>query len=74
MATCVNVPKRTAESGLSPSPPRKKRRTPSTSLDNTEMDYELAEVTARFDQLGWDRDDIAVEQEALNKRLEEMDV
>jgi hypothetical protein len=38
------------------------------------MDYELAEVTARFDQLGWDRDDIAVEQEALNKRLEEMDV
>ncbi|KAJ5999805.1 hypothetical protein N7481_000214 [Penicillium waksmanii] len=74
MATSVNVPKRPTEFGLSPSPPRKRRRTPSSILNNTQMDYDLAEVTIRFDQLAWDRDNMAVEQEALDKRLEEKDL
>lgn len=38
------------------------------------MDYEVAEVTVRFDQHTWDRDNMAVEQEALDKRLKEMDL
>lgn len=76
MESSSKAPKRTAEFFLDPSPQRKKQRiTPTRRGRNTEeMYYQLIEAIVKIYRLALSRDNLVNEQDALDKRLREMDL